>query len=218
MSEKVALSVVVAENVRGWRTTRGLDQQALADRLDSLGWHVDRTTINRIENGKRKVTVDDLGVLAAALNVPLPLLLLPVHEATFADVALTPKGTTTAMHPWLLWEWMRGEEPLPGRIADGEWRSSAGLFWEYEALRAAQRECQASWPRREHDPDRYIDALQHLVDAVAAMERSAMPASGLVHEDFAADIGRLGVTARSPGARYQTVAEVESREAHHGQH
>jgi hypothetical protein len=61
------VSGIVAENVRRWRVTRGLDQQGLADRLAELGWDVDRTATTRIGRGDRKVKVDDLGLLAAAL-------------------------------------------------------------------------------------------------------------------------------------------------------
>src|SRR5690606_33525703 len=106
MSEKLALSEAVAENVRRWRLARGLDQQGLADRLAELGWGADRTTVTRIEKGTRKVTVDELGVLALAVNIPLPLLLLPVHDGT--PVTLTPDGPMEPVNPWLLWDWMRG--------------------------------------------------------------------------------------------------------------
>jgi hypothetical protein len=114
---------------------------------------------------------------------------------------------------------MRGEEPLPGRIASGEWRTSAALLWQYEAVRAAQRELQAARPRREDDRLRYIDALQHLVDAIEAMEQSGLLTAGLVAKEFTKDIRQLGITARRPGARYQTVAEVKnSEEAARGEH
>jgi hypothetical protein len=107
------------------------------------------------------------------------------------------------MYPWRLWEWMRGEDPLPGRVADGEWQGSARVLWLDEAVRAAQRQLWDAWPRREHDPERYVSALQALANTVEAMEQSGLPATGLVAKEHAADIKRLGVTAHSPGARYQ---------------
>lgn len=215
MSEKIALSQVVAANVRRWRMGRGLDQPGLAQRLADLGWSVDRTTLNRIENGKRKVTVDDLGALAAALNVPLPLLLLPVYDD--AAVQLTPEGTPP-INAWMLWEWMRGMDSLPGRHSDGEWNLSAAVFWRYEAVRDAQLDLHRAWPRREHDPDGYVDALQKLVDALDEMEQSGLPVTGLMAEEYAADVERLGITPTPKGVRYPSLVELRMRGVEIGEH
>ncbi len=217
MSEKVAhgLGEVVAGNVRRWRAGRGLDQQALADRLGKLGWTVDRTTVVRIEKGTRKVTVDDLGLLAVALNVPLPLLILPAHEAR--PVALTSAGKTSALHPWMLWEWMLGNEPLPGRHAgsDGEWRSGALPLWVYERVRVAQVALQGlDWQRAvsEKKPvDRdYVVALQELLDAVSDMNAVGLPADDLIADEYRDLIAKLALKPSQRGRRYRTVAELDA--------
>jgi transcriptional regulator with XRE-family HTH domain len=195
MSAKVAhrFSVVVAENVKRWREKRNLDQQGLADRLAELGWSVDRTAITRIERGDRKVAVDDLGLLAVALNVPIPMLLLPVH--TGVDVAATPKGETSAVNCWYMFESMLGNVSLPGRhagvsVAKGalrlhpspfgdEWRTGAEPLWLYERVRRAQRETSGSYPLGE-EPAAWLNALRDLVDAVADMETAGYPADDLI--------------------------------------
>ncbi len=218
MSEKVAhgLGEVVAGNVRRWRAGRGLDQQALADRLGKLGWTVDRTTVVRIEKGTRKVTVDDLGLLAVALNVPLPLLILPAHEAR--PVALTSAGKTSALHPWMLWEWMLGNEPLPGRIESSgdEWRSGAEPLWVYERVRVAQLQLRRlDLERVETSGSDYVTALQELVDAVSDMNTVGLPADDLVADGYRQHIEALDLAPSPRGRRYRTVAELDaSREEH----
>lgn len=219
MSDKVAqpLGDIVAANVRRWRLKRGLDQQALADRLAEVGWRVDRTTVVRIEKPssdpkRRRITVDDLGRLAVALNVPLPLLLLPVHDGN--DVQLTPTGRTASVNRWYLWEWMRGEQPLPGRSTD-EWRTGVAPLWAYERVRAAQLHLQAIQVRRGRalDDEDYRLALQQLVDAVDAMESLGLPTEAdLVAPEWREDIKQAGLKP-TPRGRYRSVEEAEKGEA-----
>jgi transcriptional regulator with XRE-family HTH domain len=207
MSEKDAqtLGEAVAANVRRWRAVRGLDQQGLADRLHARGWPVDRTTVNRLERGARKVTVDDLGMLAAALQVPLPVLLLPIHEGRM--VAVAPDGPTELMHPWQLWEWMRGEQSLD--VVDAEWRRGAEPLWLYESVRAAQLDLDELHRSAiaEDDP-RWREALQALVDSVAEMNAAGYPADDLIAKEWGRAIKRHGLTPRPRRGRYGSVEEV----------
>jgi transcriptional regulator with XRE-family HTH domain len=177
---------VVASNVRRWRDTRQLDQQDLADRLCDLGWQTDQPTVARIERGKRKVSVDDLAVLAVALNVPPPLLLLPVHDAE--SVALTPKGTSP-VYAWDVFEWMVGNEPLPGRDSV-EWRTGAEPLWLYDKVRIALR-----YIKRDDESQREKHgSLRLLVDAVARLEEGGLSATGLVTEELRREIDERGIT------------------------
>jgi transcriptional regulator with XRE-family HTH domain len=215
VSEKVAqtLGAIVAANVRQWRLARGLDQQGLADRLADLGWDVDRTTIVRIEKGSRKVTVDDLGLLAVALNVPLPLLMLPVHGG---DIALTPAAKTATVNRWQLWEWMLGNEPLPGRLGgefrSGEWRSGAEPLWLYERVRISQLGLQGSNESAVLTRDQrklYVAALQRLVDTVADMESAGLPADDLIGHEWAKAIAENGITPSPRARRYGELLEYD---------
>ncbi len=56
--------------VRELRQAAGLSQEAFAERCD-----LDRTYISGIERGKRNVSLENLKVLASALNVTLSELL-----------------------------------------------------------------------------------------------------------------------------------------------
>jgi transcriptional regulator with XRE-family HTH domain len=202
-----ALGAVVADNVRRWRVERGLDQGGLSERLAALGWEVARPIVNRIERKKRNVTVDDLGLLAVALNVPLPLLLLPVHEG--GNVSLTPQKRTSVVDVWMLWEWMLGNSPLPGRLAmfGDEWRSGAAPLWLYERVQIARRALQ-----RDDDepgaPERR-PLLQQLVDTTADMEAAGMPTHALIAGEWAREIESLGVKPSTRPGRYSSVDEFD---------
>lgn len=67
----------VAANVRRFRTARGLSLREMSGRLADAGYSLSADAINKIENGRavtderqvRRVDVDDLHALAAALSV-----------------------------------------------------------------------------------------------------------------------------------------------------
>lgn len=63
MQEHEQLHIVVAENIRRYRQSVGLSQEALAD---ICGLH--RTYIGAIERGERNITVNTLARVASALG------------------------------------------------------------------------------------------------------------------------------------------------------
>ena len=64
------LLIRFGERVRDLRQGKGLSQEAFADRCG-----LDRTYISSIERGKRNVSLENLEVLARALDVSLSQLL-----------------------------------------------------------------------------------------------------------------------------------------------
>lgn len=97
----------VARNVARIRNAQGLSTVRLAQMLDGAGRPISATAITRVESGERRVDVDDLVALAAALNVnPSALLLPPTADG---DVEVSGAGTVRALDAW---EWMDGEHPL----------------------------------------------------------------------------------------------------------
>ena len=89
----------VANNVKRLRGQTSLRE--LSERLESLGQTVHPSAITRVEQGDRRVDVDDLVALALALGVtPNRLLLDP--EADGGELALTSQRTVTR---WQAWEW-----------------------------------------------------------------------------------------------------------------
>jgi transcriptional regulator with XRE-family HTH domain len=101
---------VLVEQLRAIRRRRAWSQADLADELANLGADtLNRTAISKVENGTRRVTVEELLLLAAALNVTPVHLLVPYQPDT--PVALTPALTLPAGQ---LRRWIYGAGPLPG--------------------------------------------------------------------------------------------------------
>lgn len=68
---------VVAANVRAIRTHLGISQAELAKRATDAGHPLGEMPVWGIENGKRRINVNDLHVLAGALGVTVQHLLAP---------------------------------------------------------------------------------------------------------------------------------------------
>jgi len=62
---------ILSENIRRYRRSKNLSQEGLAE---TCGLH--RTYVGSVERGERNVTLSTLEVLAAALGVPVPELLV----------------------------------------------------------------------------------------------------------------------------------------------
>jgi transcriptional regulator with XRE-family HTH domain len=110
----------VAETVRTHRLRRRLSHRQLSARLAELGHPILPSGIAKIEDGSRRVDVDDLVALALALRVSMSRLLLPATD-TGEPVALTEAMTLDFTEAW---RWSRGEllpgvPPEPDRDGDG---------------------------------------------------------------------------------------------------
>jgi transcriptional regulator with XRE-family HTH domain len=69
------LTSILAANLRSYRRSRRLSQEALAERC---GLH--RTFVGSVERGERNVSLSSLEVLARALGVSVPELLTPASD------------------------------------------------------------------------------------------------------------------------------------------
>lgn len=111
-----AAGIRVARNVAQLREQRGMSVRALSARMDKLGRPLLPSGITKLEQGDRRVDVEDLLALAVAFGVnPSRLLLGPDGEDQ--PVILTPTVTVPA---WAAWQWADGFQPLPTRPADDE--------------------------------------------------------------------------------------------------
>ena len=70
-------AATVAANVKRLREQQNLGLRALAQRLADVGRPLTHTALDKIERGTRRVDVDDLMALAAALDVSPATLLMP---------------------------------------------------------------------------------------------------------------------------------------------
>ena len=126
-------SDVIPQQLRRWRKIRGgMSVKELSDRVEALGGDLSRVIITKIENGHRGISVDEALLLAAALNVPPPVLFFPFESGT--KVAVTPKSV---IHPDLAWRWLAGDDPLASTerwtVGAVEWREGQA-DWERAAL------------------------------------------------------------------------------------
>ncbi|MBE7699235.1 helix-turn-helix transcriptional regulator [Oerskovia sp. Sa1BUA8] len=101
----------IGENLAALRKERGVSARELSERCEGLGYPIPRSTIANIESGrKRELPVQELAVLAAALNLaPLALLydsehmqpVLPNKERTLGEALL-----------WFSGEWLLREDEV----------------------------------------------------------------------------------------------------------
>jgi transcriptional regulator with XRE-family HTH domain len=102
------VSETFQERLVAARTTRGWSQERLAAILDEVyGYPIHPTALSRIEKGTRKVTIDDLIAISAALDVAPVHLLFPIEGED--PVALTPRLEVDAEKAI---RWARGRQPL----------------------------------------------------------------------------------------------------------
>lgn len=111
--ERGAIGDAVARNVRAVRDRRGLTQQQLSAALGELGRPLLPSAIAKVEAGERRVDVDDLVALAAALNVSVGRLLMPPVDED-DEVTVTPNKTVAG---WAFWQWLEGAYALPDDVA-----------------------------------------------------------------------------------------------------
>jgi transcriptional regulator with XRE-family HTH domain len=103
----------IGKRVAYYRTRADLTAAMLSDRCGELGLPLDRNVIAKLENGHRQsVTVDEVYVLAVALEIPPVLLLFGV--GTEETASILPEWEVT---PWHALRWFCGFStfPQPGR-------------------------------------------------------------------------------------------------------
>ncbi|HEX5493232.1 MAG TPA: helix-turn-helix transcriptional regulator [Mycobacteriales bacterium] len=109
-----ATGEMVADNVK--RLRGSLSYRELSERLEALGRPIPPLGLSRIEKCTRRVDVDDLVALGAALGVPPVLLLYPV--GLVEEVEVLPGRVVPT---WNAAKWFTGEQPLASPGPFGRW-------------------------------------------------------------------------------------------------
>lgn len=117
------LSDVVGARIAALRKTSGdITREELARRCGDLGWPVSVAVLTNMETGRRKgaqsrreITVDEIVVLARALEVPPLLLLFPVGAEPATEIGIGDTAPT-----WKAVRWFVGEATLEGGPIDDE--------------------------------------------------------------------------------------------------
>jgi transcriptional regulator with XRE-family HTH domain len=141
-----ATAEAVSTNVKRFRVARKLSYTELSAKLKEAGSQITPVGVRRIEDGERRVTVDDLMTLAVALDVWPISLLMP--EADNDQTEVTASGVNTPIPAEDLWGWLRSDRALRGDNNDWvETMHVAFPMWRvrqlYEA--AAAEESRQKW-------------------------------------------------------------------------
>ncbi|MBA8975547.1 MULTISPECIES: helix-turn-helix domain-containing protein [Streptomyces] len=109
-SERGPVGDQVAENLARLRRETTAE---LAAAVTKLGVPMTASTITKIETQKRRITVDELVALAAALGVSPVTLMLPPEGDQTETVRLAERLTVPGWRE--AWRWMHGLTPLVAR-------------------------------------------------------------------------------------------------------
>ena len=161
-----SLSDVLARRVRELRADRGLTAEQLAARVRALGGDLGRVAITKIErphdDGRRRVTIEELVLLAGALNTS-PIELLTPQDPPSERVRVTDSLETTGSD---LRAWARGEGPTTWDV--GRWEDDATRR-AHEYHRAKPAKEYAVWQAR-HPAVRAAQDLLRQCEDLAARE------------------------------------------------
>jgi transcriptional regulator with XRE-family HTH domain len=116
----------VRANVARVRNQQRLTLRDVADRLERTDRPMAHNTVSEIERGARRVDVDDLMALAAALNVSPATLLMPDTTEGEWETAVQATGLPEGVTAQQLWTWLTANAGigLEGR-EQAEWMMGA---------------------------------------------------------------------------------------------
>ncbi|WP_216636373.1 helix-turn-helix transcriptional regulator [Mycobacterium sp. IS-1496] len=162
----------VAARLREIRTYLNLTFTEVSERLTAVGWPISAVGVRRIEDGDRKVTVDDLVGLSVALGVS-PIGLLSTNVADRNDL-VTATGLSDPISAEDLWKWLRMDkqlgEPEDKAVALLEFMRVGAPAWRWEQfaegaialleLNKVERDRQSGDPDVREDAERRFKAIQ----------------------------------------------------------
>jgi transcriptional regulator with XRE-family HTH domain len=120
------ITAVIAERMRTLRDEARLSGPALATAMSKLGIPWNRTTVAKLETGRREsVSVRELLALALVLDVP-PISLLADPKSN----DLIPVAEGVEVGPWDALLWLSGAGTLDTRPDHAAYQATADLIWE----------------------------------------------------------------------------------------
>ena len=142
----------IGRQVRRWRRRHKITIQQLSDLTASIGQRVPPTVLTNLEHRRRDfVSVSELLLIAAALNVPPVLLIAPIGHQSEMEVLPNVRSS-----PWRTRGWLMGA--IPPAFADfnlERWNDATAAIKLYDTHRLLVRSYQESLHRlKELDDDR----------------------------------------------------------------
>lgn len=130
--QRGATAETVSANVKRLRGEQNLGLRALSTKLGEIRRPLTHSAVDQIEKGTRRVDVDDLMALAAALDVSPAMLLMPVGEEGQEVVVTGHAGKLTCGR---VWEWITGQRPNRDDVAGAgllAWFARSRPHWTFE--------------------------------------------------------------------------------------
>jgi transcriptional regulator with XRE-family HTH domain len=69
MSQNIKADKTIGENIRKWRSAKGMTQEQLSAQLQVRGCDISRGTLAKIEAGIRHISVEELNAIKAVLDI-----------------------------------------------------------------------------------------------------------------------------------------------------
>jgi transcriptional regulator with XRE-family HTH domain len=98
-----ATAETVSVNVKRLHTDQNLGLRGLSNKLGEVGRPLGHSAVDQIEKGARRVDVDDLMALAAALDVSPATLLMPLGDK---DEPVAVTAHTAKLTCGRAWDWV----------------------------------------------------------------------------------------------------------------
>ncbi len=121
----------VRANIKQIRDSQGMSQSDLSSTMGNLGRSIPPLGIHRIENGDRRVDVDDLVGFAVALSTTPATLLMPKVDTASPEDQVKLLDVAPTVSAKRAWEWITGRSRIASMrfsaFVDRSWPS-----WERE--------------------------------------------------------------------------------------
>jgi len=128
--QRDATARTVSENVKRLRSDQNLGLRALSTKLGEVGRPLTHSAVDQIEKGTRRVDVDDLMALAAALDVSPATLLMPVGDEGQEVTVTGHSGKLTGRQ---VWDWITNRRPTRPEVAGADllvWWGRSRPSWD----------------------------------------------------------------------------------------
>ena len=89
--------MTVADNITRYRKGAGYTMRGLAEEMESRGFPMSHSVISQMENGARRIDVDDLSRLAYVLGCSVVSLLTPHNDDPEAKIGTSASEDDTAL-------------------------------------------------------------------------------------------------------------------------
>lgn len=145
----------VRSNIKRIRERQRIAVTELSNAMRRLGRPIPPLGIHRIEDGQRRVDVDDLVAFSVALNVSPSSLLMPDVSSVRDTVAVT--GNPDPISAGRAWAWIGGSVPISEEAPMAEFSITAWPLWYWRQFESAVEEALTERQRTINgDDDHYM--------------------------------------------------------------